>query len=156
MLDNIIHSTLGLFHTLLAILALIFGTIILLKRKGTIYHKRIGYLYVCSMLAMNLSSFFIVSFGGFSIFHFFGIISLLSILGGMIPTFLRVKNWFRFHFYFMNWSVVGLYCAFWAEVGVRFVGNMKEFWWVVGITGTITSIIGGIVINKQAKKLNLR
>ena len=33
------------------------------------------------MLLLNISSFFLVSFGGFSIFHFFAIISLLGVLG---------------------------------------------------------------------------
>ena len=105
---------------------------------------------------LNISSFFLMSFGGFSIFHFFAIISLLSIFGGMLPTIKKRQNWFGYHFYFMNWSVVGLYCAFWAEVGTRFVGNMQQFWWMVAFATFTTAMIGNIIINKQAKKLNLR
>jgi len=135
---------------------MIFGTIVILKTKGTKTHKRLGYIYVIMMLLLNITSFFIINFGGFSIFHFFAIVSLLSVFGGMIPTLLRVKNWFHFHFYFMSWSVVGLYCAFWAELFTRFVGSMNQFWWAVALSGTITSLIGAIVINKKAKKLNLR
>ena len=56
----------------------------------------------------------------------------------------------------MSWSVVGLYCAFWAEIGTRFVGNMKEFWWMVAAATMITSLIGSRIINREAKKLNLR
>ena len=156
MLNEIIHSNIGWFHFITAVLAMLTGTIVLLNKKGTLFHKRIGYMYVISMLLLNVSSFFIVNFGGFSLFHFFAIVSLVSIFGGMIPTIKKGKNWFGYHFYFMSWSVVGLYCAFWAEIGTRFVGNMKEFWWMVAAATFITSFIGSRIINREAKKLNLR
>ncbi len=156
MLNEIIHSNIGWFHFITAVLAMLTGTIVLLNIKGTLFHKRIGYIYVISMLLLNISSFFIVNFGGFSLFHFFAIVSLVSIFGGMIPTIKKGKNWFGYHFYFMSWSVVGLYCAFWAEIGTRFVGNMKEFWWMVAAATFITSFIGSRIINREAKKLNLR
>jgi len=121
MLTDIIHSNTGWFHFIAAVVAMLTGTIVLLNTKGTVFHKCIGYIYVASMLFLNISSFFIINFGGFSLFHFFAIISLVSIFGGMIPTIKKKTNWFGYHFYFMSWSVVGLYCAFWAEVGTRFV-----------------------------------
>ncbi|GAB5565061.1 MAG: hypothetical protein Wins2KO_21240 [Winogradskyella sp.] len=155
-LNEIINSNIGWFHFITAVLAMITGTIVLLNKKGTLFHKRAGYIYVVSMILLNVSSFFIVNFGGFSLFHFFAIISLIAISGGMIPTIKKKKNWLAYHFYFMNWSVVGLYCAFWAELGTRFVGNMQQFWWMVAAATIITSVLGSIVINKEAKKLNLR
>ncbi len=155
-LDQIIHSNIGWFHFLTAVLAMITGSIVLLNKKGTIFHKRIGYIYVTSMLLLNVSSFFIMSFGSFSLFHFFAIVSLVSIFGGMLPTIKKGKNWFGYHFYFMNWSVVGLFCAFWAEVGTRFVDNMKDFWWMVALATFITAFIGSRIINREAKKLNMK
>lgn len=155
-LDQIIHSNIGWFHFITAVLAMITGSIVLLNKKGTIFHKRIGYIYVASMLLLNVSSFFIMSFGSFSLFHFFAIVSLLSVFGGMLPTIKKGKNWFGYHFYFMNWSVVGLFCAFWAEVGTRFVDNMKDFWWMVALATVITAFIGSRIINREAKKLNLK
>lgn len=155
-LNDIIHSNIGWFHFITAVISMLTGTIILLNTKGTSFHKRVGYVYVISMVLLNISSFFIINFGGFSLFHFFAIVSLISITGGMVPTIKKGKNWFGYHFYFMNWSVVGLYCAFWAEVGTRFVGNMQQFWWMVALATFITATIGSIIINKQAKKLNLR
>ena len=156
MLDDVIHSTIGLIHTILALIAMITGLVVVFNIKGTQFHKRMGYVYVASMLLMNISSFFIINFGGFSLFHFFAMFSLATILGGMIPAIRRSKNWFPYHFYFMSWSVVGLYCAFWSEVGTRFVKDMQQFWWTVALATIITVIIGSRIINKQAKKLNLR
>ena len=156
MLNNIIHSNTGLFHTIVALLAMVFGTLVIVKTKGTKTHKIMGYVYVVSMLLLNISSFFIVNFGGFSLFHGVAIFSLLTVLGAIIPTVLRVKHWMYFHFYMMNWSVVGLYCAFWAELGIRFANNSQQFWMVVFLTMLITSIIGAILINKKAKQLNLK
>lgn len=155
-LDQIIHSNIGWFHFVTAVLAMITGSIVLLNKKGTIFHKRIGYIYVTSMLLLNVSSFFIMSFGSFSLFHFFAIVSLVSVFGGMLPTIKKGKNWFGYHFYFMNWSVVGLFCAFWAEVGTRFVDNMKDFWWMVALATFITAFIGSRIINREAKKLNMK
>ena len=155
-LNDIIHSNIGWFHFILAVLAMLTGTIVLLNKKGTNFHKKTGYIYVASMLLMNISSFFIINFNGFSIFHFFAIASLATIFGGMIPTIKKKKNWFGYHFYFMSWSVVGLYCAFWSEIGTRFVNDMQQFWWVIILATLLTVFIGGKIINREAKKINLR
>jgi len=156
MLNDIIHSSIGGFHTLTAVLAMIAGLVVVFNKKGTVFHKRIGYFYVINMLLLNLSSFFIINFGGFSIFHFFALLSLATIIGGIVPAIRRTKNWYGYHFYFMSWSVVGLYCAFWSEVGTRFVKNMKEFWWAVALASIATALIGNYYINREAKKLNLK
>ena len=141
------------FYT--SVTALITGTVVLLNVKGTIFHKRVGYVYVSSMLILNLSSFFIISFGGFSLFHFFAIVSFFTILAGMRAAWKRHKNWLTSHFYFMSWSVVGLYAALWSEIGTRFTISMKYFWWMVALATFATVVIGAIIINKQAKKLKL-
>lgn len=156
MFQNIIHSDIGLFHTIVAFLSMLFGTMIVLKTKGTTLHKRLGYLYVICMLLLNISSFFIVNFGKFSFFHGLAVFSLITVLVGIIPTFLRVKDWMYFHFYALNWSVVGLYCAFWAELGTRFAKNSHQFWWIVFLAMIITSVIGGVFIHKKAKELHLK
>lgn len=155
MFDNIIHSYNGLFHTITAVLAMVFGLMVVFKKKGTKTHKRLGYIYTVLMILLNVTSFFIVNFGGFSLFHFFAIISLLTVLAGVVPAYRKSKGWYVKHFYFMSWSVVGLYSAFWAEVGTRFVGNMQEFWWMVALASGLTAFIGSIIIKRQAKKLNL-
>jgi hypothetical protein len=156
MLDNIIHSNIGWFHTVTAVIAMVMGLVVIFKKKGTKRHKQLGYIYVVSMVLLNVTSFFIVNFKGFSVFHGFAILSLITIIAGIVPAMLRTKNWYPLHFYFMNWSVVGLYCAFWAEVGTRFVGNMQQFWWAVAIATGVTAFVGAKIINREAKKLNLQ
>jgi uncharacterized membrane protein len=146
-------STLGYIHLFFAVVAMITGIIVVFNTKGTLFHKKLGYLYVSNMSLLNVSSFFISNFNGFSIFHFFAIVSLVTILAGMYPVLKKTKNWLHKHYYFMAWSVVGLYCAFWSEVGVRFVSNMKQFWWAVAIATFSTAFIGAIIINRNAKKI---
>lgn len=146
-------STIGYIHLFFAIIAMITGLVVVLNTKGTRFHKRIGYIYVANMLLLNISSFFIFNFNGFSIFHFFAMASLATIFAGMYAVLKKNKNWIYKHYYFMAWSVVGLYCAFWSEVGTRFVNNMQEFWWAVVIATFLTAFIGRKIINKNAKKL---
>lgn len=147
-----IHSTTGLIHTIFAILAMVFGGIVLLKVKGDKTHKVLGYIYVVCMLGLNATAFAIYNFGSFSIFHGFAVVSLAALSAGMIPVIKRTKNWYRKHFYFMNWSVVGLYCAFWAETGTRLL-NGEHFWWVVALASFGTAMVGMVLINKKAKVL---
>ena len=147
-----IHSTTGLIHTIFAVLAMAFGAVVLLRTKGDLIHKRMGYAYVVCMLGLNGTAFAIYNFGGFSVFHGFAVVSLAALTAGMIPAIKRSKNWFRRHFYFMNWSVVGLYCAFWAETGTRLLEG-QHFWWVVAFASFGTAMVGMVLINKKAKVL---
>lgn len=139
---HIIHSYTGLFHTLTAILSMVFGTAVLLNKKGTLKHRRMGRVYGISMVLKILSAFAIYNFGSFSLFHGFALVSLITLILGMVPV-LRKKpaNWYTKHYYFMSWSVVGLYCAFWAELGVRFF-DMRYFWWVVMMATALTAGLG--------------
>lgn len=146
-------STIGYLHLLFSVISMITGLIVILNTKGTKFHKKVGNVYVVNMLLLNISSFFISNFNGFSIFHFFAIVSLITILAGMYPVLKRSKNWLQKHYYFMAWSVVGLYCAFWSEVGTRFVKNMQDFWWAVAIATFLTAFLGNYFIKKNAKKL---
>lgn len=145
-------SYLGLAHTVCAVTAMVFGLVVVFKPKGNIVHKRLGYAYVVAMLIMNITGFGIYNFGSLSLFHAFALVSLITLLAGVIPAMRRTKGWFKKHYFFMSWSVVGLYCAFWAEVGVRFF-DMRYFWWVVMGASMLTGFIGMLIINKTAKRL---
>ena len=152
---RIVHSGLGLFHLVVALLAMLFGTLVFLLKKGTQLHKRLGWAYVANMLLMNASAFGIYNFGGPSIFHGFALASLVVVVLGIVPA-ISSKNpgWFARHFYFMSWSVVGLYCAFWSETGTRLV-NMQYFWWAVVLATLLTTWVGARLIKREARKLKL-
>ena len=80
-METVVHSTTGLFHVIMALVAMITGTIVIIKSKGTRLHVAIGYTYFFSMLTMNLSSFMLYGLlGHFGPFHVAAIISLLTLL----------------------------------------------------------------------------
>jgi len=152
-------SGVGVIHFIASIFALIFGTWILVAKKGTASHRKIGYLYAFSMLILIATAFMIYRlFGRFGVFHVLAIVSLLTLLGGMIPAVLRKpKNWFGLHFSFMYWSVFGLYAAFMAEMSVRLpirttLTSPKTFFTVVTVATIATMLIGEIIFIKNKKK----
>lgn len=143
---EMIQSNTGLVHFIAGVIALITGTLVLLIKKGTKLHKRIGYIYVISMLVLLISSFMIYRlFDGWGIFHYASIISSISLLVGIIPAiFLRHKSyWLRLHFTGMFWSVIGLWAAFVAEMSVRIPES--SFMWMVGVAFGAVMLIGVIV-----------
>ncbi|NNE25712.1 MAG: hypothetical protein HKN09_02610 [Saprospiraceae bacterium] len=150
----------GLIHLIASASALITGTVVLVKKKGTINHKRWGYLYTMSMATVVITSFMMYNlFGGFGIFHFFATISGLTLIGGMLPMFLkRPKHYISMHFSFMFWSVFGLYGAFMAEVLVRIPKTvisdgeiLAVFYNMVGIAVFIVMGIGYFIFSKKKK-----
>lgn len=152
-MQEIIHSPTGWVHFISASIAVITGTIVILNTKGTTFHKRVGYVYGISMLILNITAFGIYRlFGGFGIFHVLALVSLFALFGGMYPVFFRskVKDWYMQHLETMSWSVVGLYAAFVAEMGVRFFDS-KVFFIVVGVASGLVCWIGAILIKRKMK-----
>ncbi|MEZ0486209.1 DUF2306 domain-containing protein [Fibrella aquatica] len=153
---NFIHSPVGALHVGAAVVALLLGTLVFLNTKATQRHKRLGYAYVFSMVVLNGTAFQIYAlFGRFGPFHYMAIFSLFSIMAGTLPVILKRPaggSWLQLHYYFMNWSVVGLYAAFWAETLVRFF-PMRQFWPVVVLATISTTLTGSYLIRKHQKRL---
>lgn len=148
------HSTVGLVHLISALIAMLTGAVVLLNTKGGLFHKRAGYTYVVSMLVLNVTAFMIYRlFGRFGPFHVLAIISMVGIVGGMVPVLFRrrINGWIYLHYYFMNWSVVGLYAAFWAETLTRTL-PVKQFWPVVMGATLVTTFVGSYLIRKNAAR----
>jgi uncharacterized membrane protein len=146
-------DTVGLIHLLAAIFSMIFGASVIFLRKGTKAHIRLGYAYGVSMIILIITAFMIYRLsGGFGPFHVAAIISFLTLLGGMIPVILKKpeNNWLDFHYEFMNWSIVGLFAAFWSETFSRFF-PFEGFWTVV-ITATLITVMAGVFFIKSKKK----
>lgn len=120
-MDNIVSGITGFIHLISSIITLITGLIVLVSEKGTKRHKQIGYVYTVSMIVLNLTAFMIYRlFGKFGIFHWFAIVSCVTLFAGLYPVITKKpKNYLLTHFSFMYWSVIGLYCAFMAEIFSR-------------------------------------
>ncbi|WP_138432093.1 DUF2306 domain-containing protein [Fodinibius saliphilus] len=144
-MNYLVQDWIGSIHLITAILSLITGTAILGLKKGTSLHIKIGYLYVGSMLGVNITAFMIYRlFGGFGIFHYAALISLLTVVLGFIPALLKKpkEGWLELHFSFMYWSVIGLYAAFVSEMLTRIPDT--PFFGMLGIaTFTIMALGGG-------------
>ena len=153
-MPNIFSGYLGVLHTLLALLAMGSGAYVLLLPKGGQRHKRLGYVYVGSMLLMLLTAFGIYKlFGGFGVFHVLAIVSFITLLLGMYPAFKRGQGWLAQHYKLMNWSVAGLYAAFVAEVAVRFFPR-QYFGPIVGIgTAVVVGISAYFIYSKRSQVL---
>lgn len=148
-MENIVSGTTGTIHLVVSILALLSGTFTLVQKKGTKQHKQIGYTYVVSMILLNSTAFMIYKlFGKFGIFHWFAILSCLTLFAGMYPVITkRTQNYLLTHFNFMYWSVTGLYCALCAEILTRvpFLLNIPNSQRLFGIlTGISIFLVMGI------------
>lgn len=148
-------TILGGFHIAAALLAMGTGAVVLLGRKGTRRHRRLGWAYVASMLAMNGSALLIYRlFGGFGPFHVAAIASLGTlVVGVLVMRRPREPRAVERHYYWMTWSYVGLLAAFVSEVGTRAPG--AGFWWAV-LAGTLLVLAVGARLIRRGAAATLR
>lgn len=146
-----------MIHLIASLLAVLFGTMVLIMRKGTKKHKKIGYVYVASMTVLLTTSFMTYRlFGGFGIFHYSAILSSLTLIFGIIPVLTRKpeSGWLIQHFSFMYWSVIGLYAALASEVLTRI--PQTPFFGMVGLATAVILTIGAIFfVSKRRKWQNI-
>lgn len=115
-------NLIGHFHHACAWLAIFAGAMVFLRRKGTTLHRRWGYTYFTAMLALNVSALTIYRlFGGFGVFHVAALVSLATIVAGLVPVVRRrpAGGWLEMHAQFMAWSYVGLMAAAVSEAVTR-------------------------------------
>lgn len=135
------------FHIGTAVSALVFGLCVLVTRKGTRLHKQLGYAYFFNMLGLNISALFIYRLTGeFGPFHASALASLVTLIAGFIPAFLRLPHgrWLELHYELMNWSYVGLVAAGASEAATRLPA--APFWPAVVAGSAIVFIVGGMLI----------
>ena len=154
-MEYIVKDIYGWIHLIASMVALIAGSMVLLLKKGTPLHKQIGYVYVVSMGILIATAFMIYRlFGGWGIFHYMTLVSLLTLGLGMIPIWIKkpVNNWQYLHFSFMYWSVIGVYAAFAAELFTRI--PKTPFYDMVGLATGVIMLMGGVCfkINKPRWK----
>lgn len=119
-MQHTLQHPVGLTHLLLAVLAIVAGTLVVLAKKGTRRHRWLGRIYVGMMIAVNVTAFLIYElFGGFGLFHWMALFSLLTLLIGYVSVRSRSGGWKVRHAYFMSGSYVGLIAALAAEILTR-------------------------------------
>lgn len=146
------NPTTVLIAIIALIFSLIFGTIVLLLKKGTKRHKQFGYAYLISMIISIITTF--ITYGLFiswEIYHYTTTISLLAIILGMISIWTKkpVNSWKYFHFSFMYWSVIGLYAT---VAAILSLVPGSPIFGIVGIAVGVIMIIGGIFFGLNISK----
>ncbi|WP_029034737.1 DUF2306 domain-containing protein [Salinimicrobium terrae] len=153
------HDSIGWIHTIAAVIALITGSLVLLKTKGTFLHKMTGRVYAVSMLMVCGTAFMIYRVHNtFGILHIFALISTITLFLGMLPLYLGLhKKPVVAHLSWMYWSVIGLYCAFAAEIFTRLptILNIKNtygiFYALIGLSAGIVGFIGSHFFKRKKK-----
>lgn len=152
-MSNLINNEIGFIHLMASVLALMFGSGVLVMTKGTNTHIRIGYLYAVSMVILLVTAFMLYNlFGKWGIFHYFAVISSVTLLLGMAPILFRnqINNWAYLHFSFMYWSVIGLYGAFVSEMMTRI--PEVPFYNMVGFATGGVIFVGGVIFGFSKSK----
>lgn len=151
-MEHTLQHPLGLVHVLLALLAIVFGTLVIFSRKGTRKHKWLGRCYLAAMLALNASALMIYElFGGFGLFHWMALLSLLSVLAGYWPARHHRPGWKAQHAYFMSGSYVGLIAALAAETLTR--TPWLPFFWAVAVASFAVTFVGIFLMFRFIPKL---
>lgn len=138
MFEHLIAHTIGLFHLVTALAALLFGSAVIRSVKGTPRHRWIGRGYLASMVLLNVTALMIYDvFGRFGPFHWLALVSLASLFGGYLAVRVGWAGWEHSHAYFMVGSYIGLVAAAAAEIASRIPG------WSFG---TAVMISSGLII----------
>ncbi|HWL39100.1 MAG TPA: DUF2306 domain-containing protein [Gemmatimonadaceae bacterium] len=149
----------GQLHLASAIVALLAGTWVVLRNKGTATHRRVGWLYAISMLTLNVTALLIYRLTGtFGPFHIAAVVSLATLIAGIIPAWRRqpADKWLDRHYFFMAYSYMGLLAAAVAETATRvpavqaFAGGPTPiFWMVVVVVSVAVFIVGGSLTRRR-------
>lgn len=144
-------NLLGLVHTGSALVALACGAVVLLQRKGTRVHRRLGWTYVASMVTLNVTALLIYRlFGGFGPFHVAALVSLATLAAGVVTVARRrpAHNWVEHHYWWMAYSYLGLVAAGVAETTTR--SGVVGFWWAVLAATVFVFGVGSTMIRRRA------
>ena len=132
-------------HIMGATGGLILGAVVVLLPKLGKQHRWLGYGYLVSMVAVNLSALTMYrQSGDFGPFHILALISLAGLTVGYGEALRRRPGWLIRHGVWMSWSYVGLIAAGISQV-------VSSYIWIDSALGviavsTVTVIIGGALI----------
>ena len=147
-------TAVGTLHMALGAAALACGLAIVLRPKGTGWHRTRGWAYVASMASLFATAFLIYRlFGRFGPFHWLAVVGTVTLLGGLAPALLRRprRTWVERHYYPMSYSYLGLLAATGAEIAVRVPGT--EFKLAAVAASLVVTSAGAVVIARTARGL---
>ena len=151
-MQHTLQHPVGLTHLVVASLAVIIGTLVVLSSKGTFAQKWLGRAYVSAMVGVNLTALVIYElFGGFGPFHWLALFSLSTVVMGYVPARSRSPGWKVRHAYFMSGSYVGIVAALAAEVLTR--TPWLPFNGAVAIASFAVSFVGLVLMFRLIPRL---
>ncbi len=123
-----VDSAAGRMHFFAALFALVVGPFVLLRPKGSAFHRILGGLYVLVMLALNASALTMFNLGRFNLFHLFALISLATLIPAMVAISQAIRTrkagWYHAHAHLMVWSYYGLVMAGAAQLFYRTIPRL--------------------------------
>lgn len=139
----------GMIHVVLALVAIVAGGAMFLRKKGGRLHRQLGYLYSVALLLVNISALAVYQHsGGPGPFHILALISLATLSAGFLPAFLRAPRhgWMHRHAYFMTWSYVGLVAAGVGQLAIKFSDLPASI--AVGLLSSVVVLMGGLLTHR--------
>lgn len=133
-------------HVLAALSALGAGAAVLLLRKGTHTHRRLGTVYVVALALVNAAALSLHRESTFGVFHALAIVSLVTIVAGLSPLLVGKRSpvVIANHAYCMTWSYAGLVAAGSGQLTVTLGQDAGA--WVVPVTIAVVLTLSGFVI----------
>jgi uncharacterized membrane protein len=149
-------SLISILHLLTALVALASGAIVLLAAKGTLFHKRAGYVFAGSLLLVNATAAGMYNLTGtFNFLHVFVLVSLFSLGYGMAAAIRRKSaNWLSRHVRGMTGAALGVWAAGFAELAVRVLPGVLGPKQIIGVAigiGVVFFFLIGFLIDRFLK-----
>jgi uncharacterized membrane protein len=103
----------GLIHVAAAAVALGAGAALFAGRKGTMRHRRLGFLYLGAMAYVNLAAWSVDTRGAIGPFHVLTVLSVATLVGAyvILLTGRRSRGRSEAHGTMMAWSYAGVLAA---------------------------------------------
>ena len=149
------YSLVGMAHIGAALGALGSGAWVLLTRKGTGTHVRVGWVYVGSLVFVDSSAMFIRHLSGrYNLFHALALLSLFMVVGGVaqVVNRRRWRRWLWRHYQYMCWSYAALVAGAFNEATTR-VAVLRD---LSARTGGALAVAGSAMVIGVAAVLILK
>ena len=144
----------GWIHTVLASVGILVGAEQVLRRRRDVLHRRLGYLYVASMLIADVSILTVYRFNGHvNAFHAGAIMNVVCIAMALQPMLSRPRprQWRIKHYLWMCWSYVGLLAAALTELIIRTqpLDSKGATIIVTMVASTSVAVMGAVLIQQN-------